>query len=308
MIKLDNLSLLIVVPDQGCRAKLREVLKSFLFRPTINYEQTLREAEAKISRGHRYDAVFVAFELGQKEISELIERLKSSISIKLPPFIVALKDQKGGVTGVVDLYMSGVTGFITEPYTADDIIDLLTTVRENRNNLETTSPNQRVRKASTFVIAETKGLLNDFARIKINGENGGGRNTLKDVKKLSTVIKELHQQDPVEYLRALLTAFDKSVPPKESARIKKIKKTIKQCKHPGSLIKDTIIRKGLSLEHLIENLKSDPDLFVAFLDEKANLDEGLSKELSRLFGRSPTEWMLLQKEYDQYIEQVARNG
>lgn len=296
------------MPDQGGRAKLREVLKSFLLRPNIVYEQNLRDAEAKISKGHRYDAVFVSFELGQKEIGETLAKLKSSAITKLPPFIVTMKGQKGGATGVVELYMSGVTGFITEPYTADDIIELLSSIKENRQALELTNPGQKVRKASSFVIAETKGLLNDFARIKVNGESGGGGSTVKDIKKLSTVIRELYSQDPAEYLRALLVAFDKSAPPKESARVKKVKKTVKQCKHPGSVIKDIIIRKGLSLEHLIENLKSDVDLFVAFLDEKANLDETLSRELSRLFGRSPVEWMVLQKEYDQYVEQTNRNS
>lgn len=307
MIKLDNLSLLVVVPDQGARAKLREILKSFLLRPNIIYDQTLKDAEAKIAKGHRYDAVFISYEIGQREINEALTRLKASVSLKLPPFIVTMRGQKGGATGVVELYMAGVTGFITEPYTADDIIELLTTVKENRQALELTNASQKVRKASSFVIAETKGLLNDLARIKVNGETGTG-STLKDVKKLSTVIKELHAQDPTEYLRALLVAFDKSAPPKESARIKKVKKAVKQCKHPGSVIKDIIIRKGLNLDHLMENLKTDVDLFVAFLDEKAALDESLSRELSRLFGRSPVEWMALQKEYNQYIEQVNKNS
>ena len=62
--------------------------------------------------------------------------------------------------------------------------------------------------------------------------------------------------------------------------------------------------RKLSLEGLKGTLKIEAKDFKALLEGGMSIDDSMSRELSRVFGKTSKEWMKIQKDYDDYIQQI----
>ena len=229
-MQLDNITIIIINAHINSRSILREVLKSFLYKVKISYAQSLKEAYELIKKGENFDVGFVAFELGQPAISDFIASLKNEDLSNAPPFIATLKSRNdNSSSSIASLYLEGVAGFISEPYSSDDILNLLKAITQKK---ETSEQSNKVKKASNLLLNEAMLRIDNVAEQQ-SRKGEADVLTVRGLKNISKSLETLYQQDSEEYTSALLQAFEKAKPPKEKQVAKKQKAVIKEVPHPG---------------------------------------------------------------------------
>ena len=69
--------------------------------------------------------------------------------------------------------------------------------------------------------------------------------------------------------------------------------------HPGAFIKRVYIEPfGLRSNEVARNLQVSPSTFNRLLNEKSDISPEMALKLSKVLGRSPESWMLMQDNFD----------
>lgn len=300
-MSLENLSIIIVDPKSGRRGKLREVLRTFVYKGRVEHALTVRELEERLAeKDANIDIIFLAYAFGDEAITQLLAKLAGRESGESPPIIVTLDSHTTETTvSVAGLYMAGAAGFICEPYSTDQVGRLLEAIR---GSAAKAADGLRLRRTAGLVVRDAADRLDALVKQQLEGLQPGGY-ALRELRLLSRTLQKFYQQDPDEYARAALSVFEKSqpLPPEKSKR--RQKGAGAAVKHPGAVIKDIMRMRSLSLERLLEIVKIErPDL-EQLLDEKVPIDERTAREIARALGKTSREWLKLQKEYDAYAAQ-----
>lgn len=78
--------------------------------------------------------------------------------------------------------------------------------------------------------------------------------------------------------------------------------------HPGSFIKRVYIEPfNLRSNEVARNLQVNPSTFNRLLNEKSDISPEMALKLSKVLGRSPESWMLMQDNYDLYQAKMKVN-
>jgi plasmid maintenance system antidote protein VapI/DNA-binding NarL/FixJ family response regulator len=304
-MKLDNLKLLIINSHFGSRSTLRDVFKSFLHKVTINYAQNFKEAQKALSEGE-IDIGFVAVDMGMEQIREFINSLKGESMKAPPPFVATLRSRGEGTTSdITNLYLEGLSGFISEPYSSNDILKLLTTIMDSKIKIE---QKEKLKKASNLLLTEAARKIDSAAEHQAKNEEDQARLSMKSLKTISKSLETMYGQDSEQYSKALVDTFENIAPPAvsidKSARNKK--SVSKEIIHPGKVIVELMGQRGLTFDSLKHLIKFDATEFQNILDGKASLDETSSREISRIFGKTSREWLKMQKDYDTHEEEIKK--
>lgn len=302
-MNLDGLSIFIINPDLGSRSRLREVIKSCVYKATSAFVQTLREAREKIETLDSIDVIFISFSFSDKEIAQFIRETKEQLGIEAPTFIISIERQSPETTSAVTaLYLEGASGFIAEPYSSEELTTLLTAVQAHKEKVDSIV---KQRRATKFLLHEAMKRIDQLAKvISTGGANGGF--ALRELKNISESIGVLYAQNPELYAEIAVNVFEAvPAPVSDSAGLKKHRQKKKQLQHPGKVVSDIMGERQLTLERLSPSIKVDIKEFELFINCCRAVDDEFSRELSRLFGRTARDWMKLQKEYDFYIESTA---
>lgn len=302
-MQLDGLSALIINPDIGSRARLREVLKNAVYKVSLNYLQNVREVSDKSGDMGELDIVLVSMKLGENGVREFVHALKNA-GKGTPTFIVTLESQSPDlVSKVTSLYLDGVEGFISEPYSSEDLIQLLSTIKQKKESLDTTV---KQKKTLQFLFGEAR-RCTDVLRKCYLVEKQPPAAVIKESRSLIASNKTLFEQNPELYAEMLIDTFEKVQPPKNSYETRRRRTVKKLALHPGRIISDLMLERKLTVERLQSSLKVEVKQFEEFLACKAPLDDPLARELSRLFGQTARDWLKLQKEYDHQQELNNKN-
>lgn len=310
MTLLDKLSVLIVIPDLQSKTKLREVLRSVVYKGEVHYERSIKELDKKLADPitAKYDVAFISGKFIPADISTFLKGLRESSSKKLPSIIIALTSATSHPSGTIAAwYLEGVAGFISEPYTAEDLSELLTKVIEQRTKSFPIEGSIKARKASNFLLTDAINLVDEVARLSYEGKEGGY--ALKDLKMLSKSFADYFNQDPKGFEEALVESFIKAKAPAwvKAANSKKSKSKV--AKHPGIVVWEILGQRGIGEDRLASLLKVEAEIAAALTRGNIAVDEALAQNLSRIFGMTPREWLKMQAEYDaSKAAQAKKNG
>lgn len=298
-MELDGLIFLIVNPELGSRSRLREVIKTSVYHAHIDLAHDVKEAVAKLELNKDIDVVMVSHSIGEEAIRALVVSAAEKCSPVPPSYIVTIeKISHKTMSKVTDLYLEGVSGFITEPYSVSDLSSLLEKVREQRGKL---SAEVRQKKAIKFLILESIKHINQLSLIARDKESERGP-LLREMKEASETLKVLQAKNPDLFAEVMVDAFSQVQAPVKEVQEKRIKRKQKTVLHPGKEVDILMQKRGLSLEQLSTSLKVPLEDFSSFLNASTPVDDKLAHELSRLFGKSPLDWLRMQKEFDHYQE------
>ncbi len=308
MNSLDNLNVTLVFPDLMAKTKLREVLKNILYKAEMNHARDLRSLSKDFADNltPKTDFIFISSKWPQADISAFLSGLKSLGNQPVPAVVICLPGVSFDSSGLVaGWYLEGAAGFISEPFTADDISELLNTIREDRKKaVDQTAVGIKARKAAKFLLNDAVSLVDELAKLRSNGKEGGY--TLKSLKSLHTAFANFYEQDPAEFAIAIADVFEKVKPPAVSnQQLSQKKTTLKVIKHPGTLIWEIMNKRSLAEDRMAELLKLEVKDLNDLLWGKANITEQVAQNLSRALGMSPREWMKLQSEFDLYQQKAG---
>ena len=296
---LDGLSMMIVNGDLTSRSRLREVIKNCVYKGEISLFQGCKEAIQNLELVGKTDVVLLSFSFGEETIKELVKNISRSMGASCPAFIVTIEKQTSQTsTKVTSLFLEGVAGFIAEPYSSSELTSLLEIVKVQKEKVDAVL---KQKKATQFLMQEAIKRIDEIAKLLVTPKSNTGF-AMRELKNISQTLETLFAQDAESYAEIAIDIFEKVPAPVGigGARRGRTKKKVVQ--HPGKMVMEIMNQRELTLERLKESIKVDLNDFQKFLDCSYNIDDNFSRELARLFGRTPIEWLKLQKEYDFYFE------
>lgn len=302
---LEKLSALIVCPELAARTRLRSVLRSFIYKGTLEYERDLNGLLERLEAGELTDVnvLFLASSLGRSKIEEFVGAVESKRIKHVPPLIVFVTDELVERTAeIASLYIKGIDGFICEPYSVAEITDLVLAVFVKRQKKAPNIPGaSRELKAIEFLLHDAMKHLDDLIRMMYNGEEPRGY-PLRDLRNIAQTLRPFVEQNVALYAEIAMRAFEKSKPASALDLQKKMRKPRKVVLHPGMVVRQLMDSRGLTIDRLLTISRIDPDIFNALIKGQHSLDASIALELSRTLGMSKNEWLKLQIEYDRHAK------
>lgn len=293
---LEGLRTLIVDSSTEHRSRLRQALASIIFKGKI--EQARTEAEAYSTLEYAkvpFNCIFVSSVLPCNSISAFISKAQGYESGNLSAFIVSLAAEHVKSAEVAKFYLDGAQGFISEPYSAQEIQELISLAcaqkEKERQDLE-----KRV-GAVDILSSEAMQILDSVAMALAQGKST--RIEKKELARATTLLRETAQQLPEwELAKILLKRFLDASIPKGYVPRKITRHKTEEILHPGAIIKRIMTDRKLSEERIRSNLKMDQAVFDAILAESGAIDETIAREIARIFGQGYNFWLDAQKKFD----------
>jgi len=294
---LERLKILTYIPDADCRVRLREALTSIVFKAEIRAVRSLAEAAATLKGEPEIPLLFIASSVGRDAVKKFIEEIAGGdkeLSIAL--IVTVDRHTASKLTAVVQLFMQGVDGFISEPYSPDQLKTLMETVMDP-NRVKAVQAASRAVKAVKFLVGDAIRHLDDRWRDAVKGQREGGV-AFRELRRLSGELEALHKNHPEEFVSALCTAFEAVPAPQGGAAQLKKKSAKDETPHPGALVSALMHERGLTRERILGIIRMDPAEFDLLVAQKRSIDEMCAREISRALGKTSREWVALQKRYD----------
>jgi len=307
-MQFENLTFLVLGPVLRSRTKLREVLRTFVYKSEVRHDRTLVGVSDQLSAvtdGAKIDLLFLAASLGKDAITCFLEESRSR-QTRLPPVVVFIDDRKvEKAEAITALYLDGIDGFIAEPYTSEDMLQLIHALVSKGGKV--LDAEVRTKRAAEFLVNDAMAKIEELALQQMQGEEPGGY-ALRDLQQLSSKLEKAVEQDPTQYGEMLAKVFERAKPASEALLRHKASRAKKRAIHPAAVIRDVMRSRKISMERLIQSMRTDPAEIERLMKEERSIDEALAKDLSRALGMTWVEWIKIQKEYDALMKKRDRKG
>ncbi|NMC63489.1 MAG: hypothetical protein GYA55_10030 [SAR324 cluster bacterium] len=291
---IDSFKALIIDSDVQARARLKETLKNIIFKNEIHSVRNLFDAEEELlAMDEGYDGVFIASDFEQSSIMSLIKKVKQRQSGRKAFYILILKGAHQESTYVAGLYLSGIDGFVAEPYVAEKLTDFLVTLRaEHRKKVE---EEEKKRAVLGFLVNDVINAIdqrvNELYR-GVSAESGGY--TMKWLRETCGQLQVISESIPDLYEEALIDKFTNVPIPKENTARKSRKRRKDKLQHPGEAIQRMIDERKLSKDVIRAHLGIEATDFEELLGGLKEVDEELAAKLSHVLGGTKGFWIHLQ--------------
>lgn len=294
-MNIQGLTVWMVTPESGTRGKLREVLNALIYKAEIRIFRSSKEALDSCDVAATPRLIFISYSLGSENLSDFLNKIKA-MALKPSPRIVVTIDSKlrDNSSAIAELFVRGITGFISEPYSTDELSQLLRTVMENKAELQ---GRDRLRKATGFLMVDAMGQIDQLVAQLWRGEEPCGY-PLREIRNISKNLKLVFEQDADGYADLIADIFNRAKPPAANLVRNKVRRNAPAASHPGAIICALMKERLLTPQRVAAMLKVQENDFNELMREQRSVDEELAKQLARVLGRSSREWLKLQSEYD----------
>ncbi len=302
-MELTKLSTIIVNPDPDGRSRLKEIIKNCIHKANLHTYSSTKDAIKGIKRDSRIDVIFLSLSLEPQTIKAFIAEASSRLNRTSPLFILTLDDRSvTSMTRATSLYLEGVSGFVAEPFSVDDIQKLLIAVYEHQKKIDQMF---KRKKSIELLLNEAIQILDPLTIVALN-ENGQPGTELRDLRRISASIDPLYTLDPALYIETALEIFEAVPAPSTEPSSKKSRADRGKVLHPSRAADDIMNKRKLSFEQLSLSGKVTPEDFKGFLLGERPVTDELATELARLFGGAPKDWTLMQERYDFFQQRIKQ--
>ena len=291
---LKKLNALVIEPDLSARMRLREALGAVALKTDVAHCRGTNELADAVSRNSPFDVIFVSSTFPENTITEFLTKVKSYSACARTVFVLTLKRDDQDCSFIAPYLLKGFHGFICEPFSVDHLVSLIQNSRDAKEaGIE--KPHTR-RVLFEFLVGDAIRHLDRLAFHRATeGEHGGGYafRELKDVSaQMRSLEKELGEQLP----NLLVKKFESVPTPKPIPQHLKVKKTV--ITHPGSEVRELLMRRSISVDHLVQCLKMPEETVRSLLDGEIAITEHIAQGLAHNLGNTPAYWLSAQRRYD----------
>lgn len=291
---IESFRALIIDGDVQARVRLKETLRSVTYRNDIRMVRSLREAEGALSYGEGFDGVFIASEHQFNAVLDLVRRARQTQPGRRAFYVIVLKVEQQKSTYMAGLYLSGIDGFIQEPFVASELQSTLETlIQEKVKKIEN---EERKRTALNILISDAISGIDQRVKELLRtpaGTTAGGY-TMRELRSACAQIQVLAKEVPELYEEVMIEKFEAVPPPRENVFRKKKKKKREKMQHPGEAVGKMLEDRGLNKDVVAARLGLNEAEFEQLLNGERRVDEELAKKLSHILGNTPGFWIHLQ--------------
>jgi plasmid maintenance system antidote protein VapI len=197
---------------------------------------------------------------------------------------------------VVSTYLSGVDGFISEPYTSEQLQELVQKVLDPARERVVHSAVRAV-KSVTLLAREAVGHIDKMWMFRLEGGKGSG-SALGELKRIEPSLRQLQEKHADAFEVGMCSVFEAVLPPDPSLLKSKSSSRAKRAQHPGQIIRSLMEQRGLTNERLLSLVRISPEEFEQILSGDLVINDVIARELSRALGKTAREWIALQRAFD----------
>lgn len=121
----ERFSILIIDPDSGSRATLKQVALSLPKFKDVGYCASLSEAMEKSSGFENFDVVTISSRFSEDDVKEFLVKIKKTPKGRNWAFISVLKPSPQQSEKMAKSLLIGIDGFLFEPYSADNLKEIV---------------------------------------------------------------------------------------------------------------------------------------------------------------------------------------
>ena len=205
-------------PDLLSRMRLKQAtgaLNEFgVVQPLSNLEEILHVLGA--DEGDRTDVVFASHTFSSQELMRFVESAKQTKFGRDAAYVLLLKNkEQAGAVG--QMVMKGFDGFLCEPYSIDQLVEITQLAARIRAERESV----REKFAMTLMEKDIMSQLDIIATIKALGF--GNAKTLDRLKELAQSVSQLPSESLPMYYDVAMKLFPEAAPPPKPEKIKSYK-------------------------------------------------------------------------------------
>lgn len=209
-----RLNCILVQDDMNSRMRLKQAMSSVVDFGQLNQLGTLPEALRELERDTICDVVFVSTSYEMKAIEEFITKAKTTKQGQDSAYVALIKSQSEGNTLIATLMMAGANGFLCEPYSVDNLVEITriaTKVRKERSEA-------REKAAITLHMKEVMNQLDLVAYLKQSGCEPG--TSLRVLREMCETIQRRSGESLETYHRIAIDLFENADLPKQAFKTK----------------------------------------------------------------------------------------
>ncbi len=299
-----SLSILIAGLNPDKRARLKEAIKSVLFKGTVQIAHALPQALEMLRGTESFQVMILPSALGKDKLAEFGKQLQE-LGLKNPPkIVVALQSSDKDSPYISQLFLAGFHGFICEPYSPEDLRRTLETIKETPASSDESG--SRDKKVAMFLLADMMRHI-DLVALDIMKGNSTRGYAGKELREVAKSFQQAMAKIPDDDRVTMITEkFSQAKPFADRAGQHKSAKARLIASHPGVEVRQVMQKRGISKERLLPLLKLEAEEFTAILELRTPITEASAKELARVLGESSRYWLGLQKKFDDYTAQQKR--
>lgn len=286
----EELHVLIVDPVMQSRMRLQNSLRGLNVIDEVeqrnSYQLLIPELEQEEIP---FDVIFLRSQDDTEEQNEMLNKILSHEGKRSPLVIYVLGAKHQRSDYVAELYANGAHGFLVEPYSPEDLEEIVLFVKEAAEKGEQDSP-EKQRTAGEFAFQGALSLL-DTAALNMNTHGGGGKALVHLRRTNETLRKLLKDLEPEQFEEIILRRTERFVEKADYSRFEGRGKGQKKAVHRGGLLHEVMEERGLPAGRLAPLLKIEEDELNRILAEEAPISEELAQELSRVIGKSKEFWL-----------------
>lgn len=208
----EKFNAIIVDDDIDTRMRLRQATSSVPQFSKVTPLTELREANQRLASEGRCDVIFLSCNFSSGEISQFVQSAKETKGGQDTAYILVLKTSKQDSSTVANSVMMGLDGFLFEPYSVDQLVEITTLAARVRK--ERTQARERI--ALTLLIGDMINQLDLVAYLRaLEHEPGTSWRKFKD---LCATLPNLSPESFDLYVRIAINLFENAPPPKKVFR------------------------------------------------------------------------------------------
>jgi response regulator RpfG family c-di-GMP phosphodiesterase len=221
MATSDRFNILVVDPDGASRNKLKQAAMALTTFNKVHIASSLDEALGKAATGESIDVLVLSYRFKEEDISSFVSNAKQSAAGKDWAYITVLKanDQRNEV--IADSVISGIDGFLFEPYSADNLREMA----EITAKVKSQNEQNRKRAAMMMIVKDISEHLD-----AVSFYRSQSRDASSAMKKLRDACKRLEKFDQAgraAYVDVAINFFG-NVPPPMNTRYNGVSVRVKK--------------------------------------------------------------------------------
>jgi hypothetical protein len=246
----NKVSVWIVCGSLVVRSRLREALNNVLVNPHISHFSSGKKIIEAPAADYAPAIILITRSIGTDEIVRIARLMKKEGSGAREAKIIVAIDGRGNLESstVVELYLADVDGFISEPFSIQDIQMLMSTLFAKEGS---TAPTDRTHHSTVYVLNDARPHIDLIAAQLAMGEDAplGAK---RELDRVSKTLEKLKKQNFREYNRAILDAFINVPPPKmrDITQGSSIKRKAPKLFHPARAIKEQLQSRNIPASEL----------------------------------------------------------
>ncbi len=205
----------IVDPELDSRMRLKTATTAVHNFGKVHQLGTLREAVQRLGTSDRCDVMFVSHRFDKSEIQTFVRDAKKTQQGQDTAYILMLNIGKNDAATVATNVMMGVDGFLFEPYSVDQLLEitlLAQRVKKERSNA-------REKAAMQFLITDVITQIDLIAYLKSCGYEVSA--SLKKFKEMCSVLTRLEGDSINTYYEVAIKMFEEAPLPTKIVQTQK---------------------------------------------------------------------------------------